>query len=650
MEIKITPNKKPNKNTIPDFLKKAIAFSKNAAKNTYGFLRKYAKKLWDTLCKNKTFARFVNIVIPSFAKKVWSYTKKHYKRVSAAAIAAVVCLAALLVGLIKNTDDSSSEILVGEDTEFITVLPIYPSFDVTQNLHSGIELGWEDGAVDLNDGHAEVKLKADVYPITVEDKTVTWQSSDEEIASVDEDGMISAVNPGTIDITAYLPSQDKSATAQLAVRQPVSGIFMMTSTITLYVDGDSRLLSAKILPDNATNTNIEWKSKDTKVARVDNTGRITPVGVGMTEVTATTEDGGFEGKCFVTVVNKTVEVETISVKNGENMQITAGESVNAIVSVLPSNAKNKTLQWSSDNESVAKVSQTGRIKGIGAGKANITVQSQNGVKTVFAVTVLASDEKDPFDMSGDEPETVVDGSITYTSYSTTFVQAVNTQMMQSPRIWKDGAMTYASEIETTQYMNPSNYYTDAYKYQFLDLSRVNGVSEDSLNAYLADKGVLKGKAAAFIEAAQRYNVSEVYLVAHACLESGNGTSQLATGVNVNGTTVYNVFGINAYDSNPVGGGSNRAYEQGWTSVEKAIMGGAKWISDNYINSASGRQNTLYKMLWNPENPGVHQYATDVAWAVKQAVSIEKIFSSFTDASLSFDVPVYSGQIPPLLSN
>ena len=47
--------------------------------------------------------------------------------------------------------------------------------------------------------------------------------------------------------------------------------------------------------------------------------------------------------------------------------------------------------------------------------------------------------------------------------------------------------------------------------------------------------------------------------------------------------------------------------------------------------------------------GTHQYATDIGWAVKQAVSIEKIFSSFTDATLSFDVPVYSGQIPPTVT-
>ena len=49
------------------------------------------------------------------------------------------------------------------------------------------------------------------------------------------------------------------------------------------------------------------------------------------------------------------------------------------------------------------------------------------------------------------------------------------------------------------------------------------------------------------------------------------------------------------------------------------------------------------MLWNPENPGVHQYATDIGWAVKQAVNIEKIFNEFPEAVLSYDIPVYQGE-------
>ena len=154
---------------------------------------------------------------------------------------------------------------------------------------------------------------------------------------------------------------------------------------------------------------------------------------------------------------------------------------------------------------------------------------------------------------------------------------------------------------------------------------------------------MKGMGAAFIEAAKEYNVSEVYLVAHACLESGNGTSQLATGVEVNGTTVYNLFGIGAVDESPIDAGAEYAYKQGWTSVEKAIEGGAKWISENYINNSKYGQNTLYKMRWNPEKPAEHQYATDIAWASKQAKSMSSMFEAFPTAKYKFEIPRYSGQ-------
>ena len=103
-----------------------------------------------------------------------------------------------------------------------------------------------------------------------------------------------------------------------------------------------------------------------------------------------------------------------------------------------------------------------------------------------------------------------------------------------------------------------------------------------------------------------------------------------------------MFGIGAYDDSAVSSGSKRAYELGWTSPEAAIKGGAAWISKWYINASDSRQNTLYKMLWNPETPGEHQYATDIGWAIKQAVSIEKIFASFPNAVLTFDIPVYQG--------
>lgn len=647
METKVTRNIQPNNKSPFSWLSKIL----KGVKTVWDAVGGVFKKFWKLLCKSKKFSNFAYVKFPKFRKEIWEYAKAHRLKALISVAVGVAVLGVLLGVMIKNSVNSDY-LQEGDDSVgYAMVLQNYYTFDHSDKTNVAIKLSWDDGAVDLNGGTAEAKIKAKVYPINLPDKKITWKSSDDNIAKIDSGGNITAQNPGKATLTAMLYSQKKSATATLSVRQPVTGIFMPTSTITLYTGGEGRLLQTEIFPKNATNQNITWKSKNTKIARVDENGRVKPVGVGMTEITATTEDGGFEAKCFVNVVNSYVDVQTLSVKNTDAMTIKVGDSVNAIVTVSPSNARNKTLKWSSDDAKIATVSQAGRIRGVSVGMANITVETTNGKKQTFTVNVTESDAKDPLNLNDEVSDLDTEGTVTYTSYDISFPQIIRIQMGLNPppKIWRNGGMSYATESETAEYMNPNSFYTDAYKYQFLDLSKPNNVSEETLNNYLADKGVMKGMGAAFIEAAKEYNVSEVYLVAHACLESGNGTSQLATGVEVNGTTVYNLFGIGAYDANPVGNGSQRAYSQGWTSVEAAIKGGAKWISENYVNSPDGRQNTLYKMLWNPENPGTHQYATDIGWAVKQAVSIEKIFSSFTDATLSFDVPVYSGQIPPTVT-
>lgn len=647
METKLTRNIQPNNKSPFSWLSKIF----KGIKTGWGAVGGVFKKFWKLLCKSKKFSNFAYVKFPKFRKTIWEYAKAHRLKALISVVVGVAVLGVLLGVMIKNSVNSDY-LQEGDDSVgYAMVLQNYYTFDHSDKTNVAIKLSWDDGAVDLNGGTAEAKIKAKVYPINLPDKKITWKSSDDNIAKIDSGGNITAQNPGKATLTAMLYSQKKSATATLSVRQPVTGIFMPTSTITLYTGGEGRLLQTEIFPKNATNQNITWKSKNTKIARVDENGRVKPVGVGMTEITATMEDGGFEAKCFVNVVNSYVDVQTLSVKNTDAMTIKVGDSVNAIVTVSPSNVRNKTLKWSSDDTKIATVSQAGRIRGVSVGTANITVETTNGKKQTFTVNVTESDAKDPFNLNDEVSDLDTEGTVTYTSYDISFPQIIRIQMGLNPppKIWRNGGMSYATESETAEYMNPNSFYTDAYKYQFLDLSKPNNVSEETLNNYLADKGVMKGMGAAFIEAAKEYNVSEVYLVAHACLESGNGTSQLATGVEVNGTTVYNLFGIGAYDANPVGNGSQRAYSQGWTSVEAAIKGGAKWISENYVNSPDGRQNTLYKMLWNPENPGTHQYATDIGWAVKQAVSIEKIFSSFTDATLSFDVPVYSGQIPPTVT-
>jgi uncharacterized protein YgiM (DUF1202 family)/beta-N-acetylglucosaminidase len=229
-------------------------------------------------------------------------------------------------------------------------------------------------------------------------------------------------------------------------------------------------------------------------------------------------------------------------------------------------------------------------------------------------------------------------------YDLSFDAAVDRQMGLSarPQTDKNGRWENASRSDVAYYMNANNFKQGTSSYlQFLNLSSSAGLSAEAINSQLlSDKGILQGQGQAFINASKLYGVNEIYLISHALLETGNGKSQLATGVQVNGKTVYNMYGIGAYDGNAVSAGAQYAYNQGWFTPEDAIIGGARFVSNNYF--ARG-QNTLYKMRWNPANPGTYQYATDVGWAVKQTHHMSNLYSLVDDYEMTFDVPVYKNQ-------
>jgi beta-N-acetylglucosaminidase len=246
-------------------------------------------------------------------------------------------------------------------------------------------------------------------------------------------------------------------------------------------------------------------------------------------------------------------------------------------------AKNKTLKWTSTNPAVATVSQTGVVRAVKAGETYINVASVNGKSDIMKLTVQPGDRTDRLNLGGSDVDTgstsitgsrtttnAVNGTVKYTHYNKTLSEMVEIQMNQSPAPKYNGGSEYASRDMVEKQMDPTYDHDGAYKYQFLDLSQPNGATAEQLNKYLSGKGVLAGHGQDFIDAANEYGVSELYLVAHSMLETGNGTSTLARGVEVNGTTVYNMFGIGAYDNSAVYSGSRKAYTEGWTSVGAAI--------------------------------------------------------------------------------
>jgi beta-N-acetylglucosaminidase/uncharacterized protein YjdB len=215
------------------------------------------------------------------------------------------------------------------------------------------------------------------------------------------------------------------------------------------------------------------------------------------------------------------------------------------------------------------------------------------------------------------------------------------------KIWTNSSEVYQYiKQKTKDNLEPNNIVNNNTSiYQFLKLSYVEGTTAEQLNKLFRTDGVLAGKGQVFLDAAKANNINPIYLAAHSILETGNGTSNLARGIEVDGTkgkmVAYNLFGIQAFDSNADVLGSKFAYEQGWTNIDEAIRGGANWISNGYINNPTYKQDTIYKMRWYPQNPTHwHKYSTDVEWAYKQTAYIKQCFDMVRDAKLVFDFPVY----------
>lgn len=231
---------------------------------------------------------------------------------------------------------------------------------------------------------------------------------------------------------------------------------------------------------------------------------------------------------------------------------------------------------------------------------------------------------------------------TKTNYNYTLQQVLDMETNDDPMTQdSSGHWKAADKSEVLKYLDPSNYINDDFgKYQFLRITYCDGITADVLNNKLKGKGVLEGKGDVFLQAAKENNISPIYLVCHALEETGNGTSELASGITLNDKTVYNLFGIGAVDADPINAGAKRAYSEGWFSVDAAIMGGAKFVANSYINNPNYNQNTLYKMRWNP-NVLWHQYATDIRWAYNEIYNLKSLYDLCPNAKLIFDIPTFN---------
>jgi len=291
-----------------------------------------------------------------------------------------------------------------------------------------VTLDYESANLEVDE---TLKLTATINPEnTTESKTLTWESSDSDIVSVDNNGVVTAKKEGDAIITVTTSNNLKDTSAIHVGKRVVeiTGVQLNKSTVTL-TEGNEETLIATILPaDTTMEKALTWFSDNNAVAMVDQQGKVTAVAAGKATITVTTINNK-TATCEVTVKKQEVPIESV-ILNTDKAVLRAGYTITLTATINPENTTmNETLVWTTNAENVAKVDQHGKVIAIGAGEAIITVKTVNGKTATCKVTVFTV-SLDALNETIKRAETLNADSYTASSFTDVFGALVTAKEVQ----------------------------------------------------------------------------------------------------------------------------------------------------------------------------------------------------------------------------
>lgn len=274
-------------------------------------------------------------------------------------------------------------------------------------------------------------------------------------------------------------------------------------------------------------------------------------------------------------------------------------------------------------------------------------------------------ESDPAAIPNMNGPRLFDGKTVYTDYAYSLEDYAMMQYHNVPRVSYE---TYLSLVDSAKDNTRSMKYLRIDTYRPVNEEAFTKLYQSMIESYCRAVGkepsasVLYGKADVVLKCAKKYKIDPLFLTTQTFHESAYGTSHLASGITINSVavegyprdnhgkfitrglkkpaTVYNLYGIKAYDSDPMVGGTSYAYYNGWTTPTKALEGAAEYLHDNYIYG-NYNQNTPFKIRFSFEERIWHQYATGPTYAEDIARFMISMASVYTvKATFVYDLPRY----------
>ena len=296
----------------------------------------------------------------------------------------------------------------------------------------------------------KITLTATTSPEIVTEK-VTWKSRNEDVAKVDNNGNVTGIGKGVVEIIAQNPGGTIQAVCTVTVKINPTGIRLNYSKLVLDKNSSNiPKLEATILPDTTyVNNSIVWDSSNKNVVTVEN-GNLTLIGNGEAQITVSTENG-YTAQCSITVITP---ITSLAV-SPTSETVYVGNTIQLTGTVNPSNTTESTL-WTSSNTDVATVSDTGLVTAKSAGTATITFKNSSGTK-LDSCTVAVYEEEEIVYMMGCfdvNPEN-------YNYTSTDLVKGVE-------NIWINSHDYYPGEVATLENGNVVAVYTSLGNYRYHD--------------------------------------------------------------------------------------------------------------------------------------------------------------------------------------
>ena len=267
----------------------------------------------------------------------------------------------------------------------------HATFKEIENRVTGIRLD-KDSVVLSNVGD-NVSLTAFVIPENADNKKVQWISTNKNVCVVSSDGLVVATGQGVATIMCITQDGGYSATCTAKVIQHVSTVNIGKNTVPLKI-GESALLKATVYPSDADNKSVVWSSSDEQIATVDVNGNVKAMKAGEAWIKAISEDNAeAKDSCKVTVIQPVTGIRL----SQESCHLTnTGETVQLEATVLPADASNKEVKWSSSNMAVCVVSN-GLVVATGFGTAVVIATTEDGNQMAFcSVTVKEETEEYSF--------------------------------------------------------------------------------------------------------------------------------------------------------------------------------------------------------------------------------------------------------------